>query len=407
VNALNEKSAAGQQLGQQVADFAPPAQSDGLSATSGYAGHADFREIAHSGGKVIFRCECDEKGRKRFRVTFTGSRPVPMSMFGVYAMPQGMAVADINLGVGIGRPWNPPPHPACIPVFIASDSEGMFGQECPACQKYWRTGGAANVCAYCRARGERFQFLTSAHLAYVEHYAAVLRKGLDETPLGGTKEVTIDMDAIVDSSADVPKPDFYHPGTAQQTRFRCEKCKTENDIRGRFGYCSSCGWRNNVAELRSQIALLRSDLNDDRVSPEEAVKKIVSAFDACCRDFVAQLSGLPMRDRRRRALQQLLFHGIDAPAELLARAFDIDILKGMDADLGFLRMMFERRHVYEHEAGVATRKYIEESGDTTITEGTLIREAPENAHKLAGCAVRIASNLEAGFHEIFPLEQQE
>jgi hypothetical protein len=242
-------------------------------------------------------------------------------------------------------------------------------------------------------------------LAYVDHYALTLRQGLDETRPGGSNEVVIDMDAIVDGAADVPKPDFYHPGTTQQTRFTCERCKVQNDIRGRFGYCSSCGWRNNVAELRSQIELIRTDLNNARVAPDEAVKKIVSAFDACCRDFVGQLAGLPMRDRRRRELQQLLFHGIQA-ADLLERAYEIEILKGMDADLRFLKMMFLRRHVYEHEAGVATRRYVDESGDNTIAEGTLIRETRENAHRLAGCVVRIAVNLEAGFHEIFPVVQR-
>jgi hypothetical protein len=125
------------------------------------------------------------------------------------------------------------------------------------------------------------------------------------------------MDAIVDGATEVAKPDFYHPGVTQQTRYICEQCKTENDIRGRFGYCTSCGLRNNVAALRSQIDLIRSDLNDGRTAPDESVKKIVSGFDACCRDFVAQLATLPMRDRRRRELQQLLFHAIDTPAEAL------------------------------------------------------------------------------------------
>jgi hypothetical protein len=109
-----------------------------------------------------------------------------------------------------------------------------------------------------------------------------------------------------------------------------------------------------------------------------------------------------MRNRRRQDLQQLLFHGIDPANELLKRAFDIDILRGLDAHLGFLRMMFQRRHAYEHEAGVATRRYIAESGDNSVTEGALVRETLENAHRLAGCVVRIATNPEAGFSEILP-----
>src|SRR5260221_13916677 len=88
----------------------------------------DFREIAHSGGKIIFDISVDADGRRQYRVTFTGSRPVPMSMFAIYALPQGIPVGDIHIG-GIGQPWNPPPYPSCLPVFIASDSEGYFGHQ--------------------------------------------------------------------------------------------------------------------------------------------------------------------------------------------------------------------------------------------------------------------------------------
>ena len=106
------------------------------------------------------------------------------------------------------------------------------------------------------------------------------------------------------------------------------------------------------------------------LAPEEAVKKIVSVFDACCRDWAAQLATLPMRPRRRKELLEMLFHGIDA-AEVLKRTFDIELLKGMDHETGFLRLMFQRRHVFEHEGGVATSRYLNESGDKSITEGTL------------------------------------
>jgi hypothetical protein len=69
--------------------------------------------------------------------------------------------------------------------------------------------------------------------------------------------------------------------------------------------------------------------------------------------------------------------------------------------------MLQRRHVFEHEGGVATRRYLDESGDNSIIEGTLIRETRENAHQLASCIVRMATNFEVGFQEVFPAENQE
>jgi len=376
-----------------------------LGTASAAASPEDFREIAHSGGKIIFDISVDPDGRPKFRVTVTGSRPVPMKTFGIYALPQGIPFGDLYIG-GIGQPWNPAPHPSCLPVFIASDSEGYFGHQCPDCGKYWRSGTLVRVCPYCRGHGEAFQFLTPAHLAYVRHYVRTLFNGVKATQPGQSNQVTIDMDAIVDG-AGVPKPDFYYPGTSQQTRFKCVRCQVANDIRGRYGFCSRCGWRNNLADLQAQIEIVRADMNASHLAPEEAVKRIVSVFDACCRDWAAQLATLPMRPRRRKELLETLFHGIDA-ADVLKRTFDIELLKGMDHETGFLRMMFQRRHVFEHEGGVATHRYLSESGDKSITEGTLIRETRENAHRLAGCGVRMATNFEAGFHEIFPVvEDQE
>jgi hypothetical protein len=79
----------GQHLGQQTPDLGAAPDSAAAPAEVGTIEHSDFREIAHSGGKIIFRCVCTEEGRKKYQLTFTGSRPVPMSMFGIYAIARG------------------------------------------------------------------------------------------------------------------------------------------------------------------------------------------------------------------------------------------------------------------------------------------------------------------------------
>ena len=68
---------------------------------------AKFEEIAHTDGKIIFNVRIDAEGRISYNVKWTHSTPNPAAVFAVYAIPQGIAVADIKLG-GIGQPWNPP-----------------------------------------------------------------------------------------------------------------------------------------------------------------------------------------------------------------------------------------------------------------------------------------------------------
>ena len=82
--------------------------------------------------------------------------------------------------------------------------------------------------------------------------------------------------------------------------------------------------------------------------------------------------------------------------------FDIDILSGMsDEDVAFAKLMFHRRHVYEHKGGEADEKYIADSGDSVRLKQAL-RETRESAHRTASIVIRLGANLHKGFHEIFP-----
>jgi hypothetical protein len=94
---------------------------------------AEFREISHCGGQIIFHVTRSADGRRGYQITFQGNRPVPMALYSSYALLQGIPVADLDTG-GIGSPWPAPPVPGCIPVFIASDSEGNFGFQCQPCK---------------------------------------------------------------------------------------------------------------------------------------------------------------------------------------------------------------------------------------------------------------------------------
>jgi hypothetical protein len=67
--------------------------------------------------------------------------------------------------------------------------------------------------------------------------------------------------------------------------------------------------------------------------------------------------------------------------------------------------MMHRRHVFEHNAGVADERYVRESGDVAAREGVLIRETQANAHRLIGRLAQMIENFDTDFHEIFPPTQ--
>jgi hypothetical protein len=212
----------------------------------------DFQEIAHSGGQLIIRIGSDAQGKRFYQLRWQNSRAVRAGIFAVYALPQGIAVAQMRLG-GIGSVPDTPPFPGCYQVFIGSDSEGRYGHQCPACGRYWRDDGGTFFCPYCGINADVHDFLTTAQRSYVEQYCARMREVIEADKDG---EYVIDMDAVADAVGGAQKPPFYYAEQRQQNRFTCSRCGAFNDILGNVGYCSRCGMRTEVSR---QVGLASID----------------------------------------------------------------------------------------------------------------------------------------------------
>jgi hypothetical protein len=371
----------------------------------------EFHEIAHCGGQVIFNVSTDSNGRRGYQVTWQSSRPVPAALYSIYALPQGIAVADLPMG-GIGSPWPAPPVPGCFPVFIASDSEGKFGFQCEACSQYWRARGGVSLCPYCGVRGDRHNFLSVAQRGYVQRYCQRLNEALSS---GDDGAHVIDMDAVADAAGkDVEKPPFYYAEQSQQKQFNCTACGEFNDILGRFAYCSVCGTRNDLSELEDGIIpAIREALNKGE-SPSGCLKDIGSAFDTLVGQYTGQLiQNRPMRSARRERIRKMRFHDLAATRKELIGGFDIDICEGLtEAEIATATRLFQRRHVYEHNGGEVDEKYLQDSGDTSVRLKQTIRETQAGVHEFANLALRMARNLHRGFHDIYepikgPIENHE
>jgi hypothetical protein len=362
--------------------------------------YKEFDEIGHSGGKVTFTIK-DEEGVRSYQIGYRSSRPVPMVMIAVYALLQGIPVETIHLG-GIGEPWNPPPCPGCFPVFIASDSQGKFGHDCPRCGGYWRSGPLPNICPYCAMTAAPHQFLSSAQRRYVRQYCDVLSEALDSED---SETVMIDMDIVADAAGkEGEKPAFYVSERSQQRKFTCRSCDEYNDILGRFGYCSLCGSRNDLGEFEDQsITVIRERINKGN-APEDCVRDAVAVFDSFLSQYAKQLAQrVPMTEQRKTRLLKQRFHNLPEIVDTFKSWFDIDVCAGIkDGEKRFVARMFLRRHVYEHNGGEADQKYLDQSGDANVVLKQHIHETVEDAHALLGSLVKMARNIDSGFHELFP-----
>lgn len=348
---------------------------------------SEFREIAHSGGKVTIS-RATVNGRLCYSQRYQHCRPNFAAFFAVWALPQGIAVAQSELG-GIGSQVAGPPFPGCFQVFIGSDSEGGFGRQCPRCQGYWRSNIEASICPYCGIRAGVVDFLTSAQRSYVAGYCA---KFADFMMTETAADCVIDMDAVADATgSSLPKPAFYYAELSQQNKYTCVACGSFNDILGKYGYCSVCGTRNDLQEFTEQVLpLLRKRINEEEQF-EGCAKEAVGVFDSLVGSYVLPLiEQVPLTGARRNRLTNRRFHNLKSTADDLKEIFDIDIFRNMSSDdVAFAVRMFHRRHIYEHKGGEADQKYIDDSGDTSVRPKQALRETAESAHQIIGIVHQI------------------
>lgn len=366
----------------------------------------EFIRIPHIGGKITFQAIADDKGEIKHSCSYSFKAKTPAAMFVIYALPPGIPIAS---GLFSEKGNSPVPSssylPFSFPMTIGSDKEGKFGRKCFQCNSYWRGEGRVNLyCPYCGIKSYFHNFLTEPQRQYVSHYCHTLNDFMVSSEIGEC--IIIDLDIIADkANTEIDSFNYQFSEESQQNKFDCEVCKTSNDILGLYGYCSGCGTRNNLQELKTRkFPQLYKKINTIKSEYEDTLKELVSVFDSFTNDYIKQLlNRIPLTRSRRSSFENSNFHNLERTKFNLQNIFDINIFEDIkDEDIEFAILMFHRRHVYEHKGGVVDQKYMKDSGDKEARLGQKIHETKEKIERFLGIVKAMLTNLQKKFHEIFP-----
>ena len=299
------------------------------------------------------------------------------------------------------------PQPSVI-AYVQSDNQGMWGRNCPHCQKYFRTNHVMEVtfCPYCSEGAHSIAFISKAQRIYITAcYDAFARAYL------GKKSTALDMEEIKDQT-----PAWHYSEEKQQFHFKCQTpaCHAEADILGQYGYCPRCGL-SNARQLFPEMTnkeLARFEQIDTTVSDKhergEAWERMtidaVSRLEAMGKHLRKKLFELPLTKKRRKELEELNFQSPLQADEMLRQWFDVGLLTwpGNSANPGrhiapgevpFIRKMVQRRHILIHNGGVADQEYLKLSGDDNARLDERIRIRSKEAKRFVDITGQMAMNL--------------
>jgi hypothetical protein len=309
------------------------------------------------------------------------------------------------------------PQPSVL-ACVQSDEQGLWGRNCPHCEKYFRTNHIVQEithCPYCAEVAPSIDFISKDQRVYLtacyDAFACAYRE---------RKTASIGEENISDV-----KSAWHYSEVKQQFHFKCDtdKCGTETDILGDYGFCPQCGRTNARKLFKEEIdrMLTRWQETDRNIADrrargevwEDLTVKSLFAFEPFAKHVRLQLLLLPMTARRRKQIEEVSFQKPLAANESLMNWFDVGLLEWPGNatipkrtippdEVVFIKKMVQRRHLLTHNRGIVDQEYLDVSGDASFALGERIRirsaEAKRFLERVRDMGLNLLDNVEQGFH---------
>lgn len=160
------------------------------------------------------------------------------------------------------------------------------------------------------------------------------------------------------------KPFFpikYYSELELETILTCDNCNLEFAIYGVFSHCPDCNelnafsiFKKSLEVSQKQFFLFHQFPNDEDITQTSLkfiIGNIISAFDGLGRELRKQYSfKFPEKPRN-------LFQNLDELSKVFINNFQVDLSKEVK-DFEFIKLMFQVRHIFEHNMGVIDIDFI-------------------------------------------------
>jgi len=275
-----------------------------------------------------------------------------------------------------------------INVPLPTDENGMIGRQCPnpECGEYFKlkpgTGLQTSecICPYCRYKGQFAEFHTSQQIEYAKSVAV---KQLIEPELRRLQRSLRNLERSTRGSfvhikvktTGLSFPLKLYQERELETQVTCASCGLDFAVYGVFAGCPDCGQLNaavvfstSIEVALKRLALLESIEDTDQDLREgvlsDALSGGVSSFDAF---------GKALRNPNKQLLPERpknLFQNLAALSNALTKGIgkSLSDVIGEDAE-GFLKKIFQVRHIYEHNMGVVDDDFVQRTPDYSYLKG--------------------------------------
>ena len=312
-----------------------------------------------------------------------------------------------------------------IPITIHSDEKGYFDRECPNenClytfkinMQDWKEKVSDDEvhCPMCGHIDTADKWWTQEQLESMQEIAAsyamsMITKELDKA-FGKLARSTRNNKFLKITYKPSKKITFQNNPIGQseewETDITCEKCGTRYSVIGSAYFCPCCGHNSAVSafnestdsiekmlkSLPEMKQLLTESYGRDKAETmcrgllESSLGDIVSAFQKFASCHYDKLTGEISRVND--------FQIVEKGSQLFKDAAGKGYEEWLsDQELHDMNMLFQRRHLIEHNNGMVDQKYVDKSGDHSYVIGQRLVVKGNDAYALLAIIKKLAKGL--------------
>ena len=312
-----------------------------------------------------------------------------------------------------------------IPITLRSDEKGYFDRECPnedclytfkVLMSDWeeKVSNDEVHCPLCGHVARADQWWTQDQLDKIHEIAAswainYIQEELDKS-FKKLARSTRNNKFVRITYKPGKKVTFINNPIGQskewETEIYCEKCGMHYSVIGSAYFCPCCGYNSAVnsfndsldsickmlESLREMKGMLTEKYNVDaaetmcRSMLESSIGDMVSAFQKFASCKYDELSGKTSRVNDF----QIVEKGSQLYKEVTGKQYD-DWLSASELD--FMKLMFQRRHLLEHNNGMVDQRYLDKSNDTCYSLGQRIIVKEKDAQSLLAILRTLGSSI--------------
>lgn len=191
-----------------------------------------------------------------------------------------------------------------------------------------------------------------------------------------------------------------------ETEIRCEKCGTHYSVIGSAYFCPTCGFNSAVNSFIDSLDSIEKMLQSLREMKDMLTEKYnADSAETICRTLIESSIGDMVS-----AFQKFASCKYDEMSRKTSRVNDFQIVnKGSNLfeektgkryndwlsreELDFMELMFQRRHLLEHNNGMIDQRYLDKSGDISYSLGQRIIVKETDAHSLLAILRKLGSSI--------------